>query len=73
MENLEAVKKLDHFLNLYSAANMVGKDFDCAPVRELCLDLKKENPEKFGVFITEGSDHELMVSVSDFLNKLLGI
>lgn len=73
MENLEAVKKLDEFLNLYSAANMVGKDFDCAPVREMCVALKKENPEMFGVFVTEGSDHELMVSVSDFFSKLLGI
>ena len=73
MKNLGALKELNNFLNQYSASNMIGKPFDCAPVRELCEKLKKEEPERFSVFDTEGTDHELMVSVSDFFSKLLGM
>ena len=71
MKYLGAIKELNKYLDLYSASNMVGKPFDCTPVRELCENLAKEDPEKFSGFITEGTDHELMVSVSNFLMDLL--
>ena len=73
MKDLGALRELQAFLNQYSAANMIGKEFDFAPVRVLCNDLKKEDPEKFNCFITDGTDHELMVSVSNFFMKLLNV
>ena len=73
MNYLGALEELNEYLDLYSSLNMVGKPFDCTPVRELCRKLNKEDPEKFNGFITEGTDHELMVSVSNFLMDLLNV
>ena len=73
MKFLEKIKQLENFLNQYSAANMVGKDFDCSPVRALCEELKKEDSERFACLETEGTDQELMASVSNFFMKLLGM
>ncbi len=73
MKILGMLRELEAFLNKYTAANMIGKDFDCAPVRNLCKTLKNEDSEKFSCFVTEGTDHELMVSVSDFFSKLLNM
>ena len=65
--------ELQEMLNTYTVANMIGKDFDFAPVRNLCESLKREDPERFNSFITEGTDHELMVSVSKFFRNLLNV
>lgn len=73
MKDLGTLRELQAFLNQYSAANMIGKEFDFAPVRALCNELKNEDPEKFNCFITDGTDHELMVSVSNFFMKLLNV
>lgn len=73
MKILAKLQDLERFLNQYSAANMVGKEFDCTPVRNLCKELKKEAPEKFECLETDGTDHELMVSVSNFFMKLLNL
>lgn len=71
MKHLGMLTELEAFLNQYSAANIIGKEFDCAPVKALCENLKKENPERFGCFVTDGTDHELMISVSNFFMELL--
>lgn len=73
MEYLERLRELQAFLNNYSAANMIGREFDFKPVRALCEELKKEDPENFNCFVTDGTDHELMVSVSNFFMKLLNV
>lgn len=72
MEILLKLQQLEKFLTQYSAANMIGKEFDCSPVRALCEELKKEDTEKFQCLKTEGTDQELMASVSNFFMKLLG-
>lgn len=73
MKYLGRLRELEAFLNKYSAANMIGKEFDITPVRSLCNELKSEDPEKFNCFITDGTDHELMVSLSNFFMKLLNV
>ncbi len=73
MKFLEMLTELETALNKYTAANMIGKDFDCEEARDVCEKLKREDPEKFSCFVTEGTDHELMVSVSDFFGKLLNM
>ena len=72
MKYLGSLRELEAFLNQYGASNMIGKEFDCAPVKALCKELKREDP-MFGCFVTEGTEHELMVSVSDFLRELLKV
>ena len=72
--NLAAmIAELQKLFNNYTVANIIGKEFDSAPVRALCERLKGENPERFNSFITDGTDHELMVSVSKFFGKLLNV
>lgn len=73
MKYLGMLRELDTFLNEYSAANIIGKEFDYTQVRDLCERLKNEDPEKFSCFDTKGTDHELMVSVSNFFKKLLNV
>ena len=67
------IKELQELLNKYTVANMIGKEFDFAPVKALCESLKNEDPERFSSFITDGTEHELLVSVSKFFMKLLNV
>lgn len=73
MKYLGMLRELEVLLNQYTATNMIGKNFDYAKVRMLCENLKEADPEKFSSFVTKGTDHELMVSVSNFFMKLLNV
>ncbi len=73
MKYLGRLRELETLLNQYTATNMIGKNFDYTKVRVLCENLKEENPERFSGFVTKGTDHELMVSVSNFFMKLLNV
>lgn len=64
------LEELLEFLNQFPVAQMIGKEFDCKRARELCIELQALDPVKYGEFAVNGSDEDLMHSVSVFFSKL---
>ncbi len=71
MNDMNDMMKLHTYLFQQGKAKLLGQDCDYTPIRALCEKLKKENPDVCGVFVTDGTDSELICSVSDFFDNLL--
>lgn len=64
------LEELLDILNKFPVARLIGKEFDCEEARGLCVKLQELDPVKFGELAVNGSDEELMHSVSVFFSKL---
>lgn len=64
------LEELLEFLNQFPVAQMIGKEFDCERARALCVKLQELDPMKYGELAVNGSDEDLMHSVSVFFSKL---